>query len=76
VSEEQNVSLIASALTAPQRYAFERSFPDRIQGSTTPACRCALQRKGLVVNRMYAEDFTPLGREVRAHIFAWKGPAK
>lgn len=38
---------------------------DKIPFITTPGCRCALQRLGLVVERQYEETLTPLGKKVR-----------
>lgn len=42
----------------------------RWQYRVTPACRCALQRKGLWRNRMYSTEYTSLGLAVRAHLLA------
>jgi hypothetical protein len=57
---------IAGRLTVAQREAFKSPRTTHIRSITGAACRCALQRKGLVVNHMYSEELTPLGMAVRA----------
>ncbi len=56
---------IAKGLTRAQRWAIEKGDGFMIAQSTGPACRCALQRNGLVIDRQYSERLTPLGLEVR-----------
>lgn len=57
---------IAATLTKAQRWAIEKGSGYMIAHSTGPACRSALQRKGVVIDRMYSERLTPLGLRVRA----------
>lgn len=70
---EQSVAAIVEGLTKAQREALldEVIVVDgvttlRWQYRVTPACRCALQRKGLWRNRMYSTEYTPLGLALRA----------
>ena len=63
-----DVAEIAKGLTKAQREALTGHNSWRIRTTTSAPCRCALQRKGLVVDRMYAESFTPLGLAVRKHL--------
>ena len=70
----QTPEQIAAELTASQRYAIAHRdlgpFATCILSLTSAATRTALQRKGLVVDRMYATALTPLGLAVRAALQA------
>lgn len=67
--KERDVAGIAAGLTKAQREAMRAVHPARsIPFITTAACRCALQRLGLVVDRQYCELLTPLGEQVRQHL--------
>ena len=67
-----NIAEIAKGLTKAQREAIYHEshgpFATSIYSLTSAACRCALQRKGLVVDRMYATALTPLGLDVRNYL--------
>lgn len=64
----QTVEQIVKGLTEAQRWSLAKGSDITIASSTTPACRCALQRKGLVVDRQYSERLTPLGISVRTYL--------
>ena len=61
---------VAAKLTRAQREAmcshYQGPFSTSIHALTAASCRAALQRKGLVVDRMYSIALTPLGLAVRA----------
>jgi len=58
---------MAAKLTKAQRDAVSAGgpFATSIPSLTSAATRCALQRRGLVVDRMYATALTPLGLAIR-----------
>lgn len=66
------IERIAKGLTKAQREAVMHGSPGpfatSIYSLTRAGTRCALQRKGLVVDRMYATALTPLGLRVRAYL--------
>lgn len=63
---------VAKGLTEAQRHALLIDLAvdgePAISYFTSASCRCALQRKGIVVDRMYETKLTPLGLTVRAHL--------
>lgn len=66
------VRAVAGKLTRAQREALVHPslgpFCTSIYSLTGASCRCALQRKGIVVDRMYATALTPLGLAVREYL--------
>lgn len=69
---------VAKGLSAAQRTALWIDLAvdgdPAIPYFTGASCRCALQRKGIVVDRMYETKLTPLGIELRAHLLATQVP--
>lgn len=64
---------LAASLTQKQRQALtgeavrEGGFL-KLRRELGPSMRCALQRRGVVVDRMYCEILTPLGEAIREHL--------
>lgn len=67
---DPDIAAIAKGLTKAQREALSAGgpFATSIPSLTGSSCRCALQRRGLVVDRMYATALTPRGLQVRAYL--------
>ena len=63
---DADVREMARGLSEAAKWAMSRGPIGYIARSTGAACRASLQRKGLVLDRMYAESLTPLGLEVQA----------
>lgn len=70
-----DVKKIVAELTEAQREAVSAGgpFATCIPSLTSAATRCALQRRGLVVDRMYATTLTPLGLAVRSALDQERG---
>lgn len=72
MTSEQEIAAIVRGLTKAQREAIcpaeHGPFATAIYSLAGASCRSALQRKGLVVDRMYATALTPLGLAVAAHL--------
>jgi hypothetical protein len=66
------VAAIADGLSKAQREAIchpsHGPFSTSIYSLTSASTRAALQRKGVVVDRMYATALTPLGLAVKRHL--------
>lgn len=62
LNPEQRLVLMGEAVREGERLTL-RSY-------MTPARRCALQRRGILVDRMYSQDLTPLGEQVREYLLA------
>lgn len=73
----ETIAGLAAALTEAQRKVFLLEAVregDKIEirwlHQTTGACRCALARKGLLKDRMFSTEFTPLGEQVRNYLLS------
>lgn len=70
MTDEEQAREIAGKLTRHQRHAITSEVVRDgealvIRYIRMPATRCWLQRNGLLVNRMYSQELTPLGLAVR-----------
>lgn len=57
---------IAAGMSDAQKRAVLRGGSEYIERFTHARTRSALQDKGVVVGRMYSEQLTPLGQQVRS----------
>lgn len=71
-TDPENIARIAAGLSKAQREAIAHPslgpFATFIYSLTSAGTRCALQRKGIVVDVMYATALTPLGLAVRDYL--------
>lgn len=76
--QEAEIAGVAGSLSKAQREAMTAGgpFATSIPKLTGASCRCALQRRGLVVDRMYATAMTDFGLQVRAHLQRTQGESR
>lgn len=65
LNEEQKLELVGEAV--------RENGVLRLRYIRSPARRCALARRGLLVDRMFSEELTPLGARVREHLLRERG---